>query len=118
MDEEAGKLIISSHNICGYDNSREFLYNQCDKNDISVLAIQEHWLRPPYRKNHGTNRLKLLHPHYDAHAVSSMQKVMNTQITKGRPYGGTGFLYKKSLAKSLRPRIDLNNERVSVLELK
>ena len=116
--DNTDKLIISSHNICGFDNSKEFLYNQCDKNDISVLAVQEHWLRPPYRKNHGTNRLKLLHPHYEAHAVSGMQKVINTQILKGRPYGGTGFLYKKSIAKSLRPRIDLNNERVSVLELK
>ena len=116
--DDTKKLIISSHNICGFDNSKEFLYDQCDNNNISVLAIQEHWLRPPYRKNHGTNRLKLLHSNYDSHAVSGMQKVINSQIIKGRPYGGTGFLYKKNISKSVRPRLDLNHERVSVLELK
>ena len=57
--DNTDKLIISSHNICGFDNSKEFLYNQCDKNDISVLAVQEHWLRPPYRKNHGTHNSEI-----------------------------------------------------------
>ena len=115
---DTGKLVITSHNICGFDNSKEFLFDQCDKEDISILAVQEHWLRPPFRKNHGTNRLKQLHPQYDAHGVSGMAKVLDNQIVKGRPFGGTGFLYKKNISKSIRPRIDLNHERVSVLELK
>ena len=115
---DSSKLVITSHNICGFDNSKEFLHSQCDNDNISVLAIQEHWLRPPFRKNHGTNRLKQLHPKYDAHGVSGMTKAIDNQIIKGRPFGGTGFLYKKSIAKSIRPRIDLNHERVSVLELK
>ena len=54
---DTGKLVITSHNICGFDNSKEFLFDQCDKDDISILAIQEHWLRPPFCKNLGTNRL-------------------------------------------------------------
>ena len=93
---DSSKLVITSHNICGFDNSKEFLHSQCDNDNISVLAIQEHWLRPPFRKNHGTNRLKQLHPKYDAHGVSGMTKVLDNQIVKGRPFGGTGFLYNKA----------------------
>ena len=38
-------------------------------------------------------------------------------ILKGRPFGGTGFLFHKSLSKCLRARTDLNHERVTILEL-
>ena len=43
---------------------------------------------------------------------------MGKNIQKGRPYGGTGFLWNKKFAKCIQPRIDLKHERVTVLELK
>ena len=116
MDKDA--FVISSHNICGYNNSKEFLYHQCDNNVASIFAIQEHWLKPPIRKKHGTNCLKVLHPKYDAHGVSGMSRQIGDKISKGRPYGGTGFIYHREFSKSIRPRLDLSHERVSVVELK
>ena len=118
MMDTHGKLVISSHNICGFNNSREFLLEQCNKKDVFILALQEHWLHPPYRKSHGTDKLKLLHPDYDAYAVSGMQKRMNDQIIRGRPYGGTGFLYAREMSRAIRPKMESMHERVSVLELK
>ena len=38
-------------------------------------------------------------------------------MKKGRPFGGTGFLFHKSLSKCLRARTDLHHDRVTVLEL-
>ena len=42
---------------------------------------------------------------------------IDAQLLKGRPYGGTGFLFDKELSCALRARIDLVHKRVSVMEL-
>ena len=117
MDPRTREIKIRSHNINGFDSSREFLFNECDNNSFSIAAIQEHWLRPSYRKQLGTNRLKVLHPNYDAYAVSAMTSQLGKSISKGRPYGGTGFLFDKNLSDNIRARVDLKHERVSVMEL-
>ena len=118
MDPVQSSLKIRSHNLNGFNSSKEFIRRECEDSSFSILAMQEHWLRPSFRKQKGVNQLKTIHPDFDSYATSGMTDQLSQHILKGRPYGGTGFLYKKSLAKSLRPRIDLNNERVSVLELK
>ena len=46
-----------------------------------------------------------------------MSDQINQRILRGRPYGGTGFLFKKDLSNSLRARTDLKHNRVTVLEL-
>ena len=117
MDSRKLTLKIRSHNLNGYDSSREFLMRECEDNAFSIMAVQEHWLRPSFRKQKGTNKLKTLHPAYDAFATSGMANVIDQRILKGRPYGGTGFMFRKELSNSIRARIDLKNDRVTVLEL-
>ena len=117
MDHRKLTLKIRSHNLNGYDSSREFLMRECEDNAFSIMAVQEHWLRPSFRKQKGTNKLKTLHPAYDAFATSGMANVIDQRILKGRPYGGTGFMFRKELSNSIRARIDLKNDRVTVLEL-
>ena len=46
-----------------------------------------------------------------------MKKSMEKEIRIGRPFGGTGFLWNKRLAYSVKPRVEYANERVTVLEI-
>ena len=108
---------IRSHNLNGFNNSKEYVYNECHDNSFSILAIQEHWLKPTHRRHMGTNAPKVLHPKFDAYATSGMASQLGQRILKGRPYGGTGFLFHKSLSKCIRARTDIIHERVSVMEL-
>ena len=117
MEQRKTTLKIRSHNINGFASSSEFIRRQCDDGSFSILAMQEHWLRPSFRKQKGINKLKILHPEYDAFGTSGMSDQIDQRILKGRPYGGTGFLFKKDLSNSIRARVDLKHNRVTVLEL-
>ena len=110
-------LKIRSHNVNGFNSSCDFIRQQCEDASFSILAMQEHWLRPSYRKQKGVNRLKAVHPHYDAYATSGMSDDIQQRVLKGRPYGGTGFLFRKELSNCLRAKTDVKNNRVTVLEL-
>ena len=116
MDTDKTILRFRSHNINGFKNSKEFLYHECNSKTFDILAVQEHWLKPSHRKHLGINSLKTLHPMFDSYATSAMNNLDNC-ILKGRPFGGTGFLFHKSLSKCLRARTDLHHDRVTVLEL-
>ena len=117
MDPKSFSLSIRSHNIHGYNNSRDFLYHECVANNFSIMAIQEHWLKSAVRKMKGTDQLKVLHPEFDAYAVSAMDIQAESNVIKGRPYVGTGFIFAKELSNVIRARVDLKHPRVSVLEL-
>ena len=117
MDTEKTTLKIRTHNINGFNSSDRFLFQECDSDSFSILALQEHWLKPSFRKQAGTNKLKVLHPRFDSYATSGMTSQIGTRILKGRPYGGTGFLFNKKLSRCIRARVDLKNDRVTVLEL-
>lgn len=117
MATESHFIKIRSHNINGYNSSKEFLFQECDNDSFSILALQEHWLRPAYWKIKGTNQLKVLHPNFDAFGVSAMEAQLGCSIMKGRPFGGTGFLFEKRLSNAIRVRVDLKHLRVTVLEL-
>ena len=112
---EQNTITISTHNINGFNRSKEFIHSLCDSNPTSIRAIQEHWLRPPYKKQYGVNQLRCLHPDFDGFGTSAMNN--DTKITTGRPYGGTGFLYNKMYSRSLKPLLNYSHERVTVLEL-
>ena len=117
MDAKKTSFRLRSHNINGYNNSKEFLYNECNTEAFDILAIQEHWLKPSFRKYAGINSIKSLHPMYDSYATSGMNGQLEKHILKGRPFGGTGFVFHKSLSKCLKARSDLQHERVTILEL-
>ena len=117
MDSAKTQLKLRTHNLNGFKNSKEFLLEECINNSFSVLAMQEHWLKPTYRKNMGTNSLKVLHPKFDAYATSGMASHIDQRVLKGRPYGGTGFLFHKSLSKCIRASVNEKHDRISVMEL-
>ena len=117
MDAKKTSFRLRSHNINGYNNSKEFLYNECNTEAFDILAIQEHWLKPSFRKYAGINSIKSLHPMYDSYATSGMNSQLEKHVLKGRPFGGTGFLFHKSLSKCLKARPDLQHDRVTILEL-
>ena len=96
----ASKITFSSHNINGFNRSKPFLYDQCDKFPNVIRAVQEHWLAPPYKKQHGVNKLRLLHPDFDGFGNSAMTKEVASKIRVGRPFGGTGFLYHKKFSSA------------------
>lgn len=113
---DKSRLKFRSHNVNGFNNSKEYLMQECNESSFSVLALQEHWLKPTHRRHMGTNSLKVLHPGFDAYATSGMTSQIGQRILKGRPYGGTGFLFDKSLSKCIRAKVDQQHNHVSVLE--
>ena len=61
--------------------------------------------------------MKTLHSEYDAFATSAMTKQISKGLVKGRPCGGTGFLFRRELSKCIRARPDIIHERITVLEM-
>ena len=110
-------ITLSTHNLNGYARSKEFLLSQCVSCPNSIRAVQEHWLRPPYKKQMGVNQMRHLHLDFDGYGFSAMKSSIESKISIGRPYGGTGFLYNKKYSKCLRPLLDYQHERVTVLEI-
>ena len=82
MDPEKSSLKIRSHNLNGFNSSREFIRRECEDLSFSILAMQEHWLRPSFRKQKGVNLLKTLHPDFDSFATSGMNDHLNQRILK------------------------------------
>ena len=110
-------ICFSTHNINGFNHSKDFLHSLCDSNPNSIRAIQEHWLAPPYKKHLGINRLRYLHPDFDGFGNSAMSKEVESKVRVGRPYGGTGFLYNKKHSSCIKPLVQYKHERVSVLRV-
>ena len=103
--------------MAGFNRSKPFLYDQCDKFPNVIRAVQEHWLAPPYKKQHGVNKLRLLHPDFDGFGNSAMTKEVASKIRVGRPFGGTGFLYHKKFSSAIKPLVKYKHERVSVMSI-
>jgi hypothetical protein len=119
MDEQndCQTVRISSHNLNGFDRSKPFLKNLCDSHPDSIRALQEHWLRPTYKKQAGVNKLRTVHSDFDGFGTSAMKQQMESGITKGRPFGGTGYIYNKRFSDCLKPILGYKHDRVTVLEL-
>ena len=111
------KITILTQNVNGFTRNKDFLFSHCDSNENLIRAIQEHWLKPPYKKQAGVNQLRTLHPDFDGFGTSAMKKNIDSQILKGRPYGGTGFLFSKKFSKCLKPLFNFSHERITVLQL-
>ena len=92
MDKKV-RLNLVSHNINGFNSSESFLRTLCEDDFDSIICIQEHWLRPAYKKLKSVNQLRTVHDNFDGYGVSAMKHVHNDAILSGRPYGGTGFIF-------------------------
>ena len=88
MDQTTtSRITISTQNVNGYSRNKDFLFTLCEENKNSIRAIQEHWLKPPYKNHSGVNQMRNLHPEFDGFGTSAMKKSVDSQILKGRPYG-------------------------------
>ena len=111
------KLRFSTHNVNGFNRHRDFLKSRCTNEPNTIQCIQEHWLRPPFKRAKGVNEFRHVHNDFDGYATSAMKESMKEKVLTGRPFGGTGFLWNKKFSQSLKPRVDYQHERVTVLEL-
>ena len=55
-------------------------------NDLTIIAVQEHWLRPD-----DLDKFNLVHSDYNFHAISSMCSAVAVGILKDRPFGGVAL---------------------------
>ena len=76
-------------------------------NTFDIVCIQEHWLLP-----NDINHLSNLHT--DFFAVGQSAVNLADDILVGKPYGGTGILYKRSLGQ-LVSVVDTNNARITAV---
>ena len=81
-------------------------FTVCVRNIISYF-FQEHWLLP-----HDLNFMSSIHPDFLYFGHSSVDT--SSGILVGRPYGGTGILYRKSLSSCIAP-IDTLDGRLTVI---
>ena len=108
---------IVTHNVNGFDRNEGFVRDICSMLSPSILGIQEHWLRPPSKRLPGVNKLMTVHPDLDGWGTSAMKEKMQQKILYGRPFGGTGYIWSKSLSKSIKTRREYIHERVTTLEV-
>ena len=113
----ASNLTISTQNINGFPRNESFIKGLCEKHPDSIRALQEHWLKPPFKKHLGVNRLRQVHDMFDGWGTSAMKCKMENEVRLGRPFGGTGFLWNKKYSMAIKPRVEYKHERVTVLEL-
>lgn len=77
---------ICSYNLFGLNNGRGLLYDLCCNPNISIIAVQEHWLTP-----NNLCMLSNIHPDFAGYGISAMDSKLKSEIYSGRPYGGVGF---------------------------
>jgi exonuclease III len=65
--------------------------------EYSVIAVQEHWLRKD-----NMDRLGLINTDFCFYGISSMNNAVSTGFLKGRPFGGTAFLWNSKLNNSVK----------------
>jgi len=81
---------FASFNMHGMSNGQPMLRHLCQLCDI--ILVQEHWLQTSE-----LYKLAMIDNDFAYLAVSSMDDKISTGIMSGRPFGGTGILWRKSL---------------------
>jgi len=77
----------------GFNNGLPMMQDICKSADI--ILIQEHWLQTSE-----LNKLNLIDRNLSSLAVSAMDIKSGDGILRGRPFGGTGILWRKSLVNN------------------
>ena len=101
----------------GFARNERYVRDLCTQFPDSIRALQEHWMKPPLKKHLGVNKLKYAHEDFDGWGTSAMRDKLQTEIHKGRPFGGTGFIWNRKYSLAVKPRLEYKNDRVTVLEL-
>ena len=104
----ANSTVITTLNCEGVVRSTDYIKSFIDETSCDILCLQELWL-------HENDLVKLgnINSNYMYTGVFGMS---SSQILRGRPYGGTAILFKKSLAQYVT-RINCKNKRVSGVKI-
>jgi len=84
---------FASYNMYGFNSGLPMLQEMCKTYEITL--IQEHWLQTC-----DLHKLSLIDNNFSCLAVSAMDSQCANGILRGRPFGGTGVLWRKSLVDS------------------
>ena len=86
-----------TYNMHGWNNGLSALLELCNDPTIRIIGVQEHWL-------HGdnVNLLNNVHPEFVGFGLSSMNSRLSSEIYRGRPFGGVGFLWRKSISNNVQ----------------
>src|ERR1044072_1636933 len=79
-------LPFASYNMHGFRNGAGMLNELCRTH--KVIAVQEHWLREDE-----LNKFSLVHNDFNFHGASGMMSAAASGLIRGRPFGGTCFLW-------------------------
>ena len=94
----------------GFKNGSVFLKELCVNND--VVFVQEHWLL----RSH-LHKLSDIDDNFCLYGKSAMDNIQSTGILTGRPFGGVGVLWRKSLG-SVISSVDCSEDgRVVVIKI-
>ena len=106
----ANTLSIASYNMFGFHNGLSMLYDLCGSH--SIIGVQEHWLR-------GDELIKLsrVHPDFNFYGASGMHKALSTALLRGRPFGGVGILWHRSLNSFITPIAKSDDGRCIAVKL-
>ena len=93
MNRSIACVGVASYNMHGMNNGRSGLLQLCNNVNIHIIAVQEHWLH-----DSNIDLLNGVHPDFVGFCISSMSERLRTSVYYGRPYGGIGFLVRKTLS--------------------
>jgi exonuclease III len=77
------------------DDCKAYINDVLSENDIDIMCIQETWL-----PKSNTGELDKITDSYMSIGVSG---IPDTVVLRGRPYGGTGILWKDSMSHMVKP---------------
>ena len=77
---------IASYNLHGFNSGISILLELCIK--FHIIAVQEHWHSPQ-----NLYKLSKLHKDFNCFSASGMNKSLESEILRGRPFGINRYLH-------------------------
>ena len=102
--------IMTYNSTCFAADKQEFMAKQITSHNPDIVLIQETWLLESKR----SVSLRSLHPYYLADGISSVKE---DHLLPGRPHGGLGILWRKSMSANVKFRTIENTNRACAIEL-
>lgn len=103
--------IISYNCNSGSIHKRDYMKMLINEIQPQFLCVQETW----YLSHETKDKLKLIHDDYVPHGVSGVDDRID--VLKGRPYGGCGILWHKSLTHNIC-ELSCDNNRMCAVSFK
>ena len=99
-----------TYNMNGFNQGRPILQHLCETVLPDIVLLQEHWLT-----TESLIDLLCFSPNYIGFGSSAMDSVLEKQILRGRPFGGTAILINSKWSNSISEI--LLAERMTVVRL-